>query len=67
MPGYQGYIPRIHTTELGLGCRYHEMTKNGLEAFQAEAAQRHASIEAPFTIERQVFAYTYKNAILSES
>jgi len=40
MPGYHGFIPRVHTTELGLGCRYHEMTKNGLENFYATRAQR---------------------------
>jgi hypothetical protein len=40
MPGYHGYIPRVHTTELGLGCRYHEMTKNGLENFYSARAER---------------------------
>jgi len=33
IPGYRGYIPRVRTTELGLGTRYHEMTKNGLDYF----------------------------------
>jgi len=33
IPGYRGYIPRVRTTELGLGTRYHEMTKNGLDNF----------------------------------
>ena len=33
IPGYRGYIPRVRTTEIGLGSRYHEMTKNGLDNF----------------------------------
>jgi len=33
IPGYRGYIPRVRTTELGLGTRYHDMTKNGLDSF----------------------------------
>jgi hypothetical protein len=33
MPGYQGYVPRIGQTELGLGCRYATSTKQGFEAF----------------------------------
>lgn len=36
---FQGYVPRIHTTELGLGCRYHEMSKNGLEVFRDEISR----------------------------
>lgn len=52
IPGYQGYVPRIHTTELGLGCRYHQMTKNGLEAFQGEQDFHRASQSAPISINR---------------
>lgn len=47
MPGYQGYIPRIRPTELGLGCRYHTATKNGLEAFSSET-MRHLAKEKTF-------------------
>ncbi|XP_064616386.1 ciliary microtubule inner protein 2B-like [Liolophura sinensis] len=47
MPGYQGYIPRIRPTELGLGCRYHTATKNGLEAFSGET-MRHMAKEKTF-------------------
>ncbi|ELU07069.1 hypothetical protein CAPTEDRAFT_182825 [Capitella teleta] len=36
IPGYEGFIPRIGTTELGLGGRYHVTTGNGLRAFKAE-------------------------------
>lgn len=38
VPGYCGYIPRIKTTEQGLGARYHMSTKNGLELFAQETA-----------------------------
>ncbi|CAF1180505.1 unnamed protein product, partial [Didymodactylos carnosus] len=36
IPGYQGYIPRIRPTELGLGTRYHETTRKGLNRFALE-------------------------------
>lgn len=36
VPGYLGFIPRINTTELGLGGRYHVTTGDGLKAFKAE-------------------------------
>jgi len=40
MPGYRGYIPRVRTTELGLGTRYHDMTKNGLDSFYTARYER---------------------------
>lgn len=40
IPGYKGYVPRIYTTELGLGCRYHDMTANGLESFYSDMERR---------------------------
>jgi len=40
VPGYRGYIPRVRTTEVGLGTRYHEMTKNGLENFYTARYER---------------------------
>ena len=43
IPGYRGYIPRINTTEQGLGCRYNQTTKKGLEMFVRETAQ-HAQV-----------------------
>ena len=49
IPGYQGYVPRIRTTEAGLGARYHNMTKNGLEMFKAENDFARASLKAPLT------------------
>ena len=52
IPGYQGYVPRVYTTELGLGVRYHEMTKNGLEAFDDEQHMHKKSQSAPITINR---------------
>lgn len=49
MPGYRGYIPRIKTTEQGLGCRYNQTTKKGLEMFVQETANhaRVAGAEIP--------------------
>lgn len=40
IPGYRGFVPRIYTTELGLGCRYHDMTRNGLESFYGNLNRR---------------------------
>lgn len=40
IPGYKGFVPRIYTTELGLGCRYHDMTRNGLESFYSNLNRR---------------------------
>ncbi|XP_046567438.1 uncharacterized protein C10orf82-like [Haliotis rubra] len=45
MPGYQGYVPRIRPTELGLGCRYHESSKIGFNAFVQET-QRHKELQS---------------------
>jgi hypothetical protein len=44
IPGYTGYVPRVHTTELGLGCRYQEMSKNGLESFLIDMARHKQSL-----------------------
>lgn len=52
IPGYMAYVPRIYTTEAGLGCRYHDMTKNGLEMFCKERQRRLNSKLAPLTIDR---------------
>ena len=52
IPGYQGYVPRINTTELGLGCRYHQSTKNGLEMFKMEADHRDAVQRGPVNLDR---------------
>ncbi|KAK6194674.1 hypothetical protein SNE40_000265 [Patella caerulea] len=41
IPGYKGYIPRVGTTEIGLGHRYHESSKLGFETF-AQETRRHA-------------------------
>ncbi|CAF4520796.1 unnamed protein product [Rotaria socialis] len=37
IPGYRGYIPRIRPTDIGLGLRYHEATKKGLNRFAVES------------------------------
>ncbi|CAF0744732.1 unnamed protein product [Rotaria sordida] len=37
IPGYRGYIPRIRPTDIGLGSRYHEATKKGLNRFALES------------------------------
>ncbi|PAA46132.1 hypothetical protein BOX15_Mlig000939g5 [Macrostomum lignano] len=44
IPGYQGYVPRVYTTQAGLGCRYHEMTRNGLEMFNSETKSGSARV-----------------------
>lgn len=36
IPGYQGFIPRMNTTEAGLARRYHEGAHQSLEAFRAQ-------------------------------
>ena len=54
IPGYRGYIPRIKTTEQGLGCRYNQTTKKGLEMFAQETARhaRFAGSEIPQALKR---------------
>ncbi|XP_052790406.1 uncharacterized protein C10orf82 homolog [Mya arenaria] len=39
MPGYNGYIPRVKPTELGLGHRYHVACDNGFSQFVRETAK----------------------------
>lgn len=39
MPGYNGYIPRVKPTELGLGHRYHVASGNGFNDFVRETAR----------------------------
>lgn len=53
MPGYKGFIPRISVTELGLGARYHQTTKQGLESFARENTAHHEATEAAVVIERE--------------
>ncbi|BFZ05840.1 hypothetical protein BsWGS_08879 [Bradybaena similaris] len=43
IPGYQGYVPRVNTTGIGLGKRYHCSTDSGLNLFAREQ-QRHRLI-----------------------
>jgi len=52
IPGYRGFIPRINTTEMGLGCRYNQTTKQGLESFWNETNFHAANRSAPVTINR---------------
>ncbi|XP_045202617.1 protein FAM166B-like isoform X2 [Mercenaria mercenaria] len=40
IPGYNGYIPRIKPTELGLGHRYHVACDNGFSQFVRETARQ---------------------------
>lgn len=42
IPGYQGYIPRIYPTEVGLGQRYHCATDSGLQLFNREQTHHKA-------------------------
>ena len=37
IPGYKGYIPRVRPTDIGLGSRYHESSKKGLNRFAVES------------------------------
>ncbi|CAF0917529.1 unnamed protein product [Didymodactylos carnosus] len=48
IPGYQGYIPRIRPTELGLGARYHETTRKGLNRFALET--QHSMTNWPISL-----------------
>ncbi|KAK2187649.1 hypothetical protein NP493_158g00003 [Ridgeia piscesae] len=50
MPGYNGYIPRIYTTEMGLGCRYNNMTRNGLHMFRAEQDAHFETMRQPVSV-----------------
>lgn len=52
IPGYRGYIPRINTTELGLGARYHETTKQGLQTFWTETNESSLRRSAPINTNR---------------
>ena len=60
MPGYRGYVPKIGQTELGLGCRYATSTKQGLEAFYAQAAKQARNNGQPISIERLKYKYFFK-------
>ncbi|KAL4218967.1 hypothetical protein ACF0H5_021553 [Mactra antiquata] len=44
MPGYNGYIPRVKPTELGLGHRYHVACDNGFSQFVRETAKHSESL-----------------------
>jgi len=59
MPGYTGHVPRIGTTELGLGTRYHETTKKGFETF----ARAFTARDAP----SNTFKATNENTAQSET
>ena len=50
MPGYRGYIPRIYVTEMGLGCRYNNMTRNGLHMFKAEQDAHFEAMRHPINV-----------------
>ena len=47
IPRYDGFVPRVWTTEAGLGKRYHEMTKNGLADFRHEVARHFDILQQP--------------------
>ena len=51
MPGYVGFVPRVKTTEIGLGCRYHESAKNGFATF-AQETDRHAQLQRSVTFDK---------------
>ncbi|XP_055897509.1 uncharacterized protein C10orf82-like [Biomphalaria glabrata] len=36
IPGYQGFVPRVYPTEVGLGQRYHRAADSGLDLFTRE-------------------------------
>lgn len=37
IPGYQGFIPRVHVSDVGLGQRFHEMAKSGYTALYKDS------------------------------
>ena len=59
MPGYKGYIPRIYVTEMGLGCRYNNMTRNGLHMFKAEQDAHFEAMRHPINVKVYVFLHYY--------
>ncbi|ESO92829.1 hypothetical protein LOTGIDRAFT_150295 [Lottia gigantea] len=65
IPGYQGYVPRIGTTEIGLGQRFHESTKLGFEQFINET-RRHGNLSKaePISIDRPVTSNAPRSAPL---
>lgn len=64
MPGYNGYIPRIYTTEMGLGCRYNNMTRNGLHMFKAEQDAHFDTMSQPINVKAYVFSSLDSNFTL---
>jgi len=60
IPGYHGYIPRIKTTEQGLGCRYNQSTKQGLEMFVHETAAHARSVggDLPKSLKRYIRTFS---------
>ena len=62
VPGYCGYIPRIKTTEQGLGARYHMSTRNGLELFAQETAlaSQRLTGQLPASLDRSVQPQRYR-------
>ncbi|TPP65995.1 hypothetical protein FGIG_08686 [Fasciola gigantica] len=49
IPGYQGFIPRMQTTEAGLAKRYHEGAHQSLEAFRAQTQGHFDRLAQPIT------------------
>ncbi|KAF5399110.1 hypothetical protein PHET_07570 [Paragonimus heterotremus] len=49
IPGYQGFIPRIETTDAGLAKRYHEAACSGLELFRTESQGHWDRLAEPVT------------------
>lgn len=45
IPGYQGFVPRIDSTEAGLGKRYKNAAETGLELFRAECRNHFDRLE----------------------
>lgn len=66
IPGYQGYIPRIYPTEVGLGQRYHDSTNSGLDLFQREQFHHKAVNQAvpirPITVDAPKADFTTSSA-----
>jgi len=64
IPGYQGYIPRIYPTEVGLGQRYHCSTRSGLDLFDREQGH-HKAINSnpprPVTMDSPTVDFTTSN------
>ncbi|XP_074641362.1 ciliary microtubule inner protein 2B-like [Tubulanus polymorphus] len=53
IPGYVGYVPKVKPTEIGLGARYHTVSKNGFSVFYNEMERTQANRNAPISLDQR--------------